>query len=57
VIAKERGNILHIHHMQGESDLPVQMARVRIELETRGWKHIEAFKKTLAENGYEIHMG
>jgi threonine dehydratase len=56
VIAKERGNILHIHHMQGERDLPVQMARVSIELETRGWEHIEAFKKTLADNGYNIHM-
>jgi threonine dehydratase len=56
VIAKERGNILHIHHMQGERDLPVQMARVCIELETRGWEHIEAFKKTLADNGYNIHM-
>jgi threonine dehydratase len=56
IIAKERGNILHIHHMQGERDLPVQMARVSIELETRGWEHIEAFKKTLADNGYNIHM-
>jgi threonine dehydratase len=57
VIAKERGNILHIHHMQGERDIPVQMARVSIELETRGWEHIEAFKKSLADNGYEIRMG
>jgi threonine dehydratase len=57
VIAKEQGNILHIHHMQGEGGLPVQMARVSIELETRGWEHIDAFKKTLADNGYEILMG
>jgi threonine dehydratase len=57
VIAKERGNILHIHHMQGERDIPVQMARVSIELETRGWEHIEAFKKSLGDNGYEIRMG
>jgi len=56
IIAKERGNILNIHHMQGERDLPVQMARVSIELETRGWEHIEAFKKTLADNGYNIQM-
>ncbi len=34
VIAKERGNILHIHHMQGERDIPMQMARVSIE-----WRH------------------
>ncbi len=36
VIAKERGNILHIHHAQGDSDIPVLMAKVTIELETRG---------------------
>jgi threonine dehydratase len=57
VIAKEQGNILHIHHMQGERDVPVQMARVSIELETRGWEHIRAFKKSLGDNGYEILMG
>jgi len=57
VIAKERGNILHIHHMQGERDIPVQMARVSMELETRGWEHIGAFKKSLADNGYEIQIG
>ena len=36
VIAKERGNILHIHHVQGESNIPAQMARVSFELETGG---------------------
>ena len=56
VISQERGNILHIHHMQGERDIPVQMARVSIELETRGWDHIEVFKKSLQDNGYEIRM-
>ena len=56
VIAKERGNILHIHHLQGERDIPVQMARVSIELETRGWEHIEVFKKSLGDRGYEIQM-
>jgi hypothetical protein len=43
--------------MQGERDIPVQMARVSIELETRGWGHIEVFKKSLQDNGYEIGMG
>jgi len=56
VIAKERGNILHIHHFQGERDIPVQMARVSIEIETRGWEHIEVFKKSLGDMGYEIQM-
>ncbi|MDD1700105.1 MAG: threonine ammonia-lyase [Methanoregula sp.] len=57
VIAEERGNILHIHHTQGESDMPVMMTRVSIELETRGWNHIEGFKKALSAKGYEIRMG
>ena len=57
VIAKERGNILHVHHTQGDSDIPVQMARVTIELETRGYNHIESIKKALLDNGYEIQMG
>jgi threonine dehydratase len=56
VIAKERGNILHIHHFQGGRDIPVQMARVSIEIETRGWEHIEVFKKSLGDMGYEIQM-
>jgi hypothetical protein len=32
------------------------MVRVDFELETRGWEHIEVFKKSLGENGYEIQM-
>jgi hypothetical protein len=29
---------------------------VSIELETRGWEHIEVFKKSLWDWGYEIQM-
>lgn len=56
LIAGERGNILQIHHLQGESDVPVLMARVNIELETRGWDHITGIKKVLADAGYDIRM-
>lgn len=55
-IAQERGNIIQINHMQGEPDSPLQMARVNIELETRGWDHIGDIKKVLADGGYEIRM-
>jgi threonine dehydratase len=55
-IAQKGGNILHIHHLQGESDVPVLMARVTFELETRGWDHISGIKKVLADAGYEIRM-
>lgn len=56
VIAKERGNLLHIHHTPGNRDIPVLMVRVTIELETRGYDHIESIKKALKDNAYEIRM-
>jgi len=56
VIAKERGNILHIHHTQGDCDIPVLMAKVTIELETRGSSHIVSIKKALLDKGYEIRI-
>ncbi len=56
MVAQERGNIIRINHMQGERDTPLQMARVIIELETRGWDHIRGIKKVLTDGGYEIGM-
>jgi len=56
LIATERGNIIQINHMQGERDTPIQMARVNISLETRGWDHIGEIKKVLTDGGYEIRM-
>ena len=56
VIAQEQGNILHIRHSTGETDLPVLMARVEIELETRGPDHISSIKKRLVNYGYEIQL-
>ena len=54
VIAKERGNILHIHHAQGDRDIPVQMSKVTIELETRGRDHIQSLIKVLEENAFKM---
>ena len=54
VIAAQGGNILHIHHSQGEGDVPVLMARVEIGLETRGRNHGDTIRKALKEKGYEI---
>ncbi len=53
VIAEKRGNILHIHHTFGENNVPVQMARVHFEVETRGRDHSEAIKKAVKETGFE----
>jgi hypothetical protein len=57
VISGTSGNILHIHHWQGEAGVPVQMARVTLEIETRGRDHSEAVQTALCEAGYGITPG
>jgi threonine dehydratase len=54
VIADQGGNILHINHTQGEGDVPVMMARVEIELETRGWEHAESILSAIRVAGYAV---
>lgn len=57
VIAKEGGNILHIDHTQGEGDVPVMMARVEIELETRGRDHAGSILSAIGCAGYTVNAG
>jgi threonine dehydratase len=57
IIAKKRGNILHIHHSQGEGDVPVQVARVYFEIETRGQDHAESILSALGNAGYAFTTG
>jgi threonine dehydratase len=52
VIAGKRGNILHIHHARFERDLPVQVIRVELEIETRSHDHIGEILQALTEHGY-----
>ena len=54
VIAEQGGNIVSIHHAQGEGDVPVMMARVEIELETRGKEHAGAIEGAVTNAGYRI---
>jgi threonine dehydratase len=56
IIAKLRGNILHIRHSSAEYDMPVQMVRVEIELETRGKDHITSICNALDEASYPIEL-
>jgi threonine dehydratase len=56
VIAMQGANILHIDHTQGEGKVPVMMARVEIEIETRGREHAGAVRTALEERGYTIGM-
>jgi len=57
VIALQGGNILHINHTQGEGEVPVMMARVEIELETRGRNHADALREAIRKAGYQITNG
>jgi len=54
IIALQGGNILHIHHAQGEGDVPVLEARVELELETRGREHGDSIRKAIIGEGYDI---
>jgi len=57
IIAGQGGNILHIHHAQGEGDVPVMMARVEIELEMRGREHADALREAIGAAGYIVTTG
>jgi len=54
IIAEQGGNIVSIHHAQGEGDVPVMMARVEIELETRGKEHAGGIEGAVTEAGYRM---
>lgn len=55
-VALEQGNILHIHHEQGVSDLPVHAVRVTFEIETRGKEHVASLFRALVQAGYRINV-
>lgn len=51
-VAGLEANVLHIHHDRNAPDLPIQMTRVNLELETRGPEHVEAVVAALKKDGY-----
>ena len=57
LIAMQGGNILHIDHTQGEGEIPVMMARVEIELETRGREHAGSILSAIGNAGYLVKAG
>jgi threonine dehydratase len=57
LIARQGGNILHIDHTQGEGEVPVMMARVEIELETRGREHAGSILGAIGNAGYSVNAG
>jgi len=55
IIAGMKGNILHIHHSQGEPYMPIKKSRVRLELETRGADHARRIRTAIEGAGF--HTG
>jgi threonine dehydratase len=56
IIARSRGNILQIYHERFERDLPVQVIRVEMEIETRNHAHIAEILKALTNHGYTAEV-
>lgn len=54
LIAALKANVLHIFHDRAGRDLPIQLSRVELELETRGPKHVEEIARKLTEAGYDL---
>jgi len=54
IIAGLQGNVLHVHHAEGERDNPVHLAHVQLELETRGREHGGQIRDALEKAGYRI---
>jgi len=54
VMAGCGGNVLRITHSRGGSELPLELFRVDIEVETRGPRHIEEIAAALKEAGYPL---
>jgi threonine dehydratase len=54
IIAQEKANILHIFHDRLNLENPIQVSRVKLNLETRGHDHAQEVVAKLREAGYDI---
>jgi threonine dehydratase len=54
IIAREKANILHIFHDRLNLQNPLQVSRVKLNLETRGHDHAKEVVSKLKEAGYDI---
>jgi threonine dehydratase len=56
IIAKEKANILHIFHDRLALDNPIEVSRVKLNLETRGHDHAQGVLDRLREAGYQVRQ-
>ena len=54
IIAEEKANILHIFHDRLALDNPIEVSRVKLNLETRGHEHAKDILDRLRQEGYKI---
>lgn len=54
IIAREKANILHIFHDRLNLENPLQVSRVKLNLETRGHDHAQDIMKKFREAGYAV---
>ena len=56
IIAKEKANILHIFHDRLALDNPIEISRVKLNLETRGHDHAKQILDRLKDAGYNVRQ-
>ncbi|VVB70987.1 Threonine synthase [uncultured archaeon] len=54
LVARLEANVVHIHHAHNERDLPINFARVELELETKGFEQKREIDEALKAEGYRI---
>ena len=54
LVAELQANVLQIHHHRSKENLPIYTSRVELELETRGWEHLNDITEALQKAGYSI---
>jgi len=56
IIAKEKANILHILHDRLDPNNPIEVSRVRLNLETRGHDHAKEVVAEIKKAGYHVRQ-
>ena len=56
LVADLKANVLHIDHHRSEKNLPISMSRVELELETRGFEHLNEIAMILRDAGYHLEL-
>lgn len=54
IVAESKANVLQVSHQRCTRDLPLNVTKVDLELETRGPAHIDAIISRLEEAGYSV---